>query len=102
VEQSPYRQNTDTGLGPITMSVPDLRRTERSDAGDEPAPVREYSHPKMRTHTVHVYEMGQADPHAELHVAFNRAAFGSLAPVACITSRFARPMKNISTRGPSA
>jgi glyoxalase family protein len=31
--------------------------------------VREYPHPDDGQHTVHVYEMGEGGPHAELHVA---------------------------------
>lgn len=61
------------GLGPIVLSVPDIRRTEpvltqvlnmRS--------VRQYQHPgdeSQNSHTVHVYEMGGGGPHAELHIA---------------------------------
>lgn len=58
------------GLGPVVLSVPDLRRT---DAVLQRAlgmrPVREYSHPENSRHTVHVYEMGAGGPAAELHVA---------------------------------
>ncbi|MXP64336.1 ring-cleaving dioxygenase [Roseomonas sp. M0104] len=57
------------GLGPITMSVPDLRRSDafvtevmamrrgRSYRSDEPRPV-----------DVQVYEMGEGGPAAELHM----------------------------------
>jgi len=58
------------GLGPIVMSVPDLRRTDpvlTRVMGMRPA--REYPHPESARHTVHVYEMGEGGPHAELHVA---------------------------------
>lgn len=58
------------GLGPIVMSVPDLRRTDpvlTRVMGMRP--VREYPHPGSGGHTVHVYEMGAGGPHAELHVA---------------------------------
>jgi glyoxalase family protein len=58
------------GLGPILLSVPDLRPT---DAVLQHAlsmrAVREYPHPDDPKHTVHVYEMGQGGAHAELHVA---------------------------------
>ena len=58
------------GLGPITMSVPNLRPTDavlRQVLGMRP--VREYAHPENARHTVHVYEMGAGGAGAELHVA---------------------------------
>ena len=58
------------GLGPIMMSVPNLRPTDallRSAIGMRP--VREYAHPDNGAHAVHVYEMGPGGPGAELHVA---------------------------------
>jgi glyoxalase family protein len=58
------------GLGPIVMSVPDLRRTDpvlTRVMGMRP--TREYPHPEDARNTVHVYEMGEGGPHAELHVA---------------------------------
>ena len=58
------------GLGPIMMSVPDLRP---SDAVLNRVmglrPVRQYPHPEQPRDTIHVYEMGEGGPHAELHVA---------------------------------
>ncbi len=58
------------GLGPITMSVQDLRRTDAVLQGVMLLrPVRTYAHPERPSDTVHVYEMGQGGPHAELHVA---------------------------------
>jgi glyoxalase family protein len=58
------------GLGPILLSVPELRPT---DALLQQAlgmrPVREYPHPEHPRHTVHVYEMGPGGAHAELHIA---------------------------------
>jgi glyoxalase family protein len=52
------------------LSVPALART---DAVLRDAlymrPVREYRHPENPSHTVHVYEMGEGGPAAELHVA---------------------------------
>jgi glyoxalase family protein len=58
------------GLGPITISVPDLSRTEplltqvmnmRSTGS--------YAHPDSPEHRVHVFEMGKGGAGAELHVA---------------------------------
>jgi glyoxalase family protein len=58
------------GLGPITLSVPNLAPT---DAILQQAltmrPVRTYPHPEQPRHTVHVYEMGPGGAHAELHIA---------------------------------
>lgn len=58
------------GLGPIMLSVPDLRATDAIlvKAMNMRA-VREYPHPENARHTVHVYEMGDGGPAAELHVA---------------------------------
>ncbi|HET7550275.1 MAG TPA: ring-cleaving dioxygenase [Gemmatimonadaceae bacterium] len=58
------------GLGPIMLSVPDLRATDvvlQRALGMRP--VREYAHPENPIHTVHVYEMGPGGAAAELHVA---------------------------------
>ena len=58
------------GLGPITMSVPDLRPTDavlQKVLGMRP--VREYFHPDDPKQLVHVYEMGPGGAAAELHVA---------------------------------
>jgi glyoxalase family protein len=58
------------GLGPIVMSVPDIRRTEpilTKVMGMEHA--REYQSELASPHTVHVYSMHGNGPHAELHVA---------------------------------
>ena len=58
------------GLGPIVMSVPELEPTEEIlTRVMNLRPAREYPHPENGRHTVHVYEMGQGGPHAELHVA---------------------------------
>lgn len=57
------------GLGPILLSVPDLRATDvvlQRVANMRPA--REYPHPDNPKHTVHVYEMGPGGANAELHV----------------------------------
>lgn len=58
------------GLGPILISVPDLRPTDTVlQQVLNMRPVREYPHPDNSQDTVHVYEMGTGGPHAELHVA---------------------------------
>ena len=58
------------GLGPIVMSVPDLRPTEAIlTKALGMRRVRDYPHPETPAHTVHVFEMGEGGPHAELHVA---------------------------------
>ncbi|MBW3628668.1 MAG: ring-cleaving dioxygenase [Gemmatimonadetes bacterium] len=58
------------GLGPIVLSVPDLRRTDpvlTQVLGM--LPVREYAHPENEADRVVVYQMGAGGPHAEIHVA---------------------------------
>jgi glyoxalase family protein len=58
------------GLGPITLSVPDLKPTDAvltSLMGMRE--VRSYAHPENARDTVHVYEMGDGGAGAELHVA---------------------------------
>ncbi len=58
------------GLGPITLSVPDLRPTDMIlQRALGMRPVRSYAHPDDARHTVHVYEMGPGGAAAELHVA---------------------------------
>lgn len=58
------------GLGPIVMSVPNLQVTDPVlTRVMNLRPVREYPHSENARHTVHVYEMGEGGPHAELHVA---------------------------------
>jgi glyoxalase family protein len=60
------------GLGPITMTVPDLINTDEVlQHVLNMRPVRQYPDPTGPEHTVHVYRMGEADagPHADLHVA---------------------------------
>ncbi len=58
------------GLGPITLSVPDLAPTDAVlTAVMNMRPVRTYPHWENPKHTVHVYEMGAGGPAAELHVA---------------------------------
>lgn len=57
------------GLGPIMISVPNLEPTalvlQHVMSMRE---VRQYPHPEVAAHTVHVFEMGQGGPSAELHV----------------------------------
>jgi glyoxalase family protein len=58
------------GLGPIMLSVPDLRPTDTVlQRVMNLRKVRDYAHPENAKHTVHVYEMGPGGPAAELHVA---------------------------------
>ena len=58
------------GLGPIVMSVPNLRPTDALLRNvTSMRPVRDYPHPDNPKDTVHVYEMGPGGPRAELHVA---------------------------------
>jgi glyoxalase family protein len=58
------------GLGPIVMSVPDLRPTDTVlTRVTEMRHAREYQEGGEYPHTVHVYEMHDGGPHAELHVA---------------------------------
>ena len=55
------------GLGPITLSVPNLVPTDHILTGVmNLRPARTYGHGGV---TVHVYEMGDGGPAAELHVA---------------------------------
>jgi glyoxalase family protein len=58
------------GLGPIVLSVPSLQATEAVLMRVmDLRPVRQYPHGDAAAHTVHVYEMNQGGPQAELHVA---------------------------------
>jgi glyoxalase family protein len=58
------------GLGPITMSVPELRPTHAVLTQlMEMTQVRDYSTPGNDASRTHVYEMGAGGPGAELHVA---------------------------------
>ena len=58
------------GLGPITISVPELAATDLVlTRVMEMRPVREYTPADARERKVHVYEMGPGGPAAELHVA---------------------------------
>ncbi len=59
------------GLGPIVMTVPELRPTDLVLTHVmNMKPVRDYPHPEIARDRVHVYEMGEGGyPGAELHVA---------------------------------
>jgi glyoxalase family protein len=58
------------GLGPILMTVPELRLTELLlTEVMNMRKVRDYPHPESNRDGVHVYEMGEGGPAAELHVA---------------------------------
>ena len=58
------------GLGPITMTVPDLAPTELVLTHVmNMRKVRDYSHPESNRDRVYVFEMGAGGPGAELHVA---------------------------------
>ena len=57
------------GLGPIVLSVPNLKPTDTILRQVGMRPVREYPNPANRKELVHVYEMGPGGPSAELHVA---------------------------------
>ena len=70
-ERSPVPTiNQIRGLGPILISVPKLEPTDTIlQRVVNMRPVREYPHPDNPRETVHVYEMGEGGPSAELHVA---------------------------------
>ena len=58
------------GLGPIVMTVPELRPTDiLLTKVMEMRPVRDYAYPGSSKDRIHVYEMGEGGPAAELHVA---------------------------------
>ena len=58
------------GLGPIELSVPELRPTDALLTRVlNLRAVREYAAPGEARQRVHVYEMGEGGAHAELHVA---------------------------------
>jgi glyoxalase family protein len=57
------------GLGPIVISVPSITQTERVLTNAlNMRHVRDYAHDAAQPN-VHVFEMGEGGPHAELHVA---------------------------------
>jgi glyoxalase family protein len=58
------------GLGPIIMTVPELRPTDLVlTQVMNMKPVRDYPHPESKGDGVHVYQMGGEGLAAELHVA---------------------------------
>ncbi|MEI9806152.1 MAG: ring-cleaving dioxygenase [Pseudolabrys sp.] len=58
------------GLGPIVMTVPELRLTDLVlTEVMNMKQVRDYPHPESKGDGVHVYQMGGEGPAAELHVA---------------------------------
>ncbi|MGH7443446.1 MAG: ring-cleaving dioxygenase [Longimicrobiales bacterium] len=58
------------GLGPIVLSVPEITDTAAIlTKALHMRPVREYGDPLNPHSHVHVFEMGDGGPHAELHVA---------------------------------
>ncbi|MBH0237487.1 ring-cleaving dioxygenase [Methylobrevis albus] len=84
------------GLGPITMSVPDLKRTEPVlTRVMNMREVRDYAYPETPEHRVHVFEMGPGGPAAELHVVvepglpFAREGAGGVHHVAFRTQDYA-------------
>ncbi len=74
-EQSPVpAEHQVHGLGPITLSVPNLAPTDKVlQTVMNLRPVRTYADPTDAKNTIHVYEMGPGGPHAELHVAVRPA-----------------------------
>lgn len=70
-EQSPVpAEHQIRGLGPITLSVPNLAPTDRVlQTVMNLRPVRTYPDPYNAANTIHVYEMGAGGSSAELHVA---------------------------------
>ncbi|MCU0820255.1 MAG: ring-cleaving dioxygenase [Beijerinckiaceae bacterium] len=58
------------GLGPIRMSVPELRRTKLFVEGVyDMREERHYENPDYKGSHIHVFGMGEGGPAAELHVA---------------------------------
>ena len=58
------------GLGPITMTVPELRPTDLVlTQVMNMKQVRDYAHPESKGDGIHVYQMNGEGPAAELHVA---------------------------------
>lgn len=58
------------GLGPITLTVADLRSADAALAGIlNMRAARTYADPEGASREVHVYEMGPGGPAAELHVS---------------------------------
>jgi glyoxalase family protein len=58
------------GLGPIIMTVPELRPTDLVlTQVMNMKKLRDYAHPESKGDGIHVYQMGGEGPAAELHVA---------------------------------
>jgi glyoxalase family protein len=58
------------GLGPITMTIPDLAPTDTVlTQVMNMRQLRDYPDPESNSDRVHVYQMGDGGPAAELHVA---------------------------------
>lgn len=58
------------GLGPVVISVPDLRKTDAILVHVlNMRQVRQYTHPDDPSTVIYVYEMGQGGAQGELHVA---------------------------------
>jgi glyoxalase family protein len=70
-EKGPVRTDRQIrGLGPIVMTVPDLRTTDAVLTKlMEMRHVRDYAYPGSARDRIHVYEMGAGGLAAELHVA---------------------------------
>ena len=86
-------ENQVRGLGPITISVPRLERTERVLTEIlNMRKVREYAYPGAPDATVHVFAMGPGGPAAELHVAVE--------PRAPIASQGAGGVHHVAFRAP--
>jgi glyoxalase family protein len=63
-------ENQVRGLGPILMSVPDVKRTDAVLTNVmQMEHVREYKSGSSPQHVTHVYKMAGDGPHTELHVA---------------------------------
>lgn len=72
-DRSPVPANRQIrGLGPIVMTVPTIYPTDTLLTKVlNMRQVRDYADPDDAATHVHVFEMGQGGPHAELHVAVN-------------------------------
>jgi glyoxalase family protein len=57
------------GLGPIHLSIPELKPTHKILETIGLREVRTYAHPESPKDQVHVYEMGEGGAGAEVHVA---------------------------------
>jgi glyoxalase family protein len=70
-DQSPVpKEHQIRGLGPITLAVADLKPTDQVlRSVMNMRPVRDYPDPAASGRSVHVYEMGEGGPAAELHVS---------------------------------